>query len=79
MIEDLKLKIEKLVDSLAGLFNEYQPKIVLNGHSGGGSFIFGYLDIVEKIPLVIYGRSEVSPKFWNWIPEKLANPFATVM
>ena len=42
--------IRNFVDSLSGRFKEYGPKIVLNGHSGGGSFIFGYLDGVEKIP-----------------------------
>jgi hypothetical protein len=48
--ENSKPKIKDLVDSLSGLFKEYHPKIILNGHSGGGSFIFGYLDAVEKIP-----------------------------
>ena len=42
--------IKNLVDSLTDRFKEYDPKIVLNGHSGGGSFIFGYLDGVERIP-----------------------------
>ncbi|HEX6845662.1 MAG TPA: hypothetical protein VF144_01730 [Chitinophagaceae bacterium] len=45
-----KLIIKNLVDSVAGIFKEYDPKIILNGHSGGGSFIFGYLDAVDKIP-----------------------------
>src|SRR5262245_58273991 len=48
--QNSKIKIKKLVDSLTGIFAEYDPKIILNGHSGGGSFIFGYLDVVEKIP-----------------------------
>lgn len=48
--ENSKRKIKNLVDSLSGLFKMSHPKIILNGHSGGGSFIFGYLDIVEKIP-----------------------------
>ncbi|HMK20413.1 MAG TPA: hypothetical protein VK492_19570 [Chitinophagaceae bacterium] len=42
--------IRSFVDSLADRFKEYHPKIVLNGHSGGGSFIFGYLDGVPSIP-----------------------------
>ena len=28
-------------------------RIVLSGHSGGGSFIFGYIDAVEEIPAAI--------------------------
>jgi hypothetical protein len=49
-IENSKVKIKNIVDSLAERFIEYHPKIILNGHSGGGSFIFGYLDAVDKIP-----------------------------
>ena len=45
-----KVKIKNIVDSLSDLFKEYRPKVILNGHSGGGSFIFGYLEVVEKIP-----------------------------
>ena len=48
--QNSKIKIKSIVDSMADMFKEYHPKIVLNGHSGGGSFIFGYLDVVEKIP-----------------------------
>lgn len=47
--------IKNIVDSLADLFKDYHAKIVLNGHSGGGSFIFGYLDAVAKIPGKIEG------------------------
>ena len=43
-------KIKNIVDSLTERFNDYNPRLILNGHSGGGSFIFGYLDAVEKIP-----------------------------
>lgn len=43
--------IKNIVDSIAGIFKMYDPKIILNSHSGGGSFIFGFLDAVESIPL----------------------------
>jgi len=42
--------IKNIVNSLSDLFKDHHTKIVLNGHSGGGSFILGYLDGVEKIP-----------------------------
>lgn len=42
--------IRSVVDSLSDRFKEFSPSIFLNGHSGGGSFIFGYLDGVPKIP-----------------------------
>jgi len=44
------LIIKNIVDTLSFQFKNYSPKIILNGHSGGGSFIFGYLDAIEKIP-----------------------------
>lgn len=42
--------IARVVDSLVNLFADLHPAIVLNGHSGGGSFIFGYLDALPAIP-----------------------------
>ncbi len=43
-------EIRRMVDSIAGMFEGRHPEIMLNSHSGGGSFIFGYLDAVDKIP-----------------------------
>jgi hypothetical protein len=43
-------EIKRIVDSVTGLFREYHPSVMLNSHSGGGSFIFGYLDAVKQIP-----------------------------
>lgn len=44
-------QIRNLVDSLT---REFQPQQVdLSGHSGGGSFLFGYIEAVESIPSVI--------------------------
>lgn len=43
-------EIKRIVDSVSNLFSEFHPSIMLNSHSGGGSFIFGYLDAVTKIP-----------------------------
>jgi pimeloyl-ACP methyl ester carboxylesterase len=79
--ENSKPKIKNLVDSLTGLFKEYHPKIILNGHSGGGSFIFGYLDAAEKIPNNIeriafldsdygYDDSLHTKKFVDWLQNK---------
>jgi len=42
--------IKNIIDSTAYLFKTFHPKLVLNGHSGGGSLIFGYLDAVNDIP-----------------------------
>lgn len=45
-------EIKNIVDTIASLYRK--PHIYLNGHSGGGSFIFGYLKSVLKIPKNIY-------------------------
>jgi hypothetical protein len=76
---DFKTIIPHLVDSLAGLIPAKHKSIYLNGHSGGGSFIFGYLAGVEQIPSAIkrisfldsdYGYdSSYYPKFKNWLQQ----------
>jgi hypothetical protein len=42
--------IPELVSTVKKLFTGRQVETVLSGHSGGGSFIFGYLNAVERIP-----------------------------
>jgi hypothetical protein len=74
---DFKTLIPHLVDSLSGIIKAKQKSIYLNGHSGGGSFIFGYLAGVEVIPNKIkrisfidsnYGYdSSYYPKFRQWL------------
>ena len=76
---DFKTLIPHLVDSLSGIIQKRKTDIYLNGHSGGGSFIFGYLAGVEQIPEKIkrisfldsdYGYdSSYYPKFKNWLQQ----------
>ena len=76
---EFKKEIPHLVDSLGGLIKAKRKIIYLNGHSGGGSFIFGYLAGVEKIPASVkrisfldsdYGYdSSYYPKFKNWLQQ----------
>jgi hypothetical protein len=42
--------IKNIIDSITGIFQYYGPAIVLNSHSGGGSFIIGFIDAVKDIP-----------------------------
>jgi len=43
-------QIPEIISSVRKIFTNNPVEIVLSGHSGGGSFIFGYLNAVEKIP-----------------------------
>ncbi len=45
-----KKEIPHMIDSLAGLVEGKRKIVYLNGHSGGGSLIFGYLAGVGQIP-----------------------------
>ena len=45
--------IKNLVDSVKSIFKEFSPEIVLSGHSGGGRFIFSYIDHFETIPAFV--------------------------
>jgi len=42
--------IPEIVATVKKLFHGHEVETVLSGHSGGGSFIFGYLNAVDKIP-----------------------------
>ena len=42
--------IRGLVEELTARYSALSPRVTLSGHSGGGSFIFGYLGAVEEIP-----------------------------
>jgi hypothetical protein len=42
--------IARIVDTVRNELRSFNPKVILTGHSGGGSFVFGFLDGVETIP-----------------------------
>lgn len=76
--------IKNIIDSITDAFKTYKPKIILNGHSGGGSFIFGFLDAVDEIPAQVeriafldsdYGYEEEKhkTKLINWLKQAKAN------
>ncbi len=75
--QDYKIRLPLLTDSLAASITTHQKSIYLNGHSGGGSFIFGCLAGVQEIPSYIkrisfldsdYGYdSSYFPKLKNWL------------
>ncbi len=50
---DFRVLIPHLVDSITASLPGKKKEIYLNGHSGGGSFIFGYLAGVGKIPAAV--------------------------
>lgn len=69
--------ITGLVEYIKNIFSQYNPFIVLNGHSGGGRFTFSFLDGVSAIPSYVkritfldsdYGYdNSYGPKFVNWL------------
>ena len=71
-------QVKKMVDDVKEIFASWQPKVVLNGHSGGGRFIFSYLDAVNEIPKDVvriafldsdygYEDSVYGPKLERWL------------
>lgn len=76
--------IKRMVDSITGIFKVYDPKIILNSHSGGGSFVFGYLDAVDSIPANVeriafldsdygYEESKHKNKLVAWLQQSKEN------
>jgi hypothetical protein len=72
-------EIQMIVDSIFNSVPSKKKAIYLNGHSGGGSFLFGYLDGIEKIPSTVerisfldsdYGyNTGYTSKFIVWLKE----------
>ncbi|NUN08795.1 MAG: fibronectin type III domain-containing protein [Ignavibacteriaceae bacterium] len=75
--------INSIIDTLRNMFGTTGTTVHLSGHSGGGSFIFGYLNSVTAIPSFIkritfldsnYGYDDsYGPKFVNWLNSSAEN------
>lgn len=80
--------VQKLIDTVCSFFRKYETFVVLSGHSGGGRFIFSFIDANEKIPSYVkricfldsnYGYdSSYTPKFSEWLRSSEEN-FLCVM
>lgn len=75
---DYREQVKAMVESLTGLFAPWKPELVLNGHSGGGRFVFSYLDACSEIPPEVtriafldsnYGWEDdvYGPKLTHWL------------
>ncbi len=75
---DYARNVKKLVDEVKAIFAQWNPKVALNGHSGGGRFLFSYLDAVKEIPEDVvriafldsdYGYEDTiyGPKLERWL------------
>jgi hypothetical protein len=75
---DYAQNVKKIVNGVKEIFAQWNPKIVLNGHSGGGRFIFSYLDSATEIPEDVvriafldsnygYEDSIYGPKIERWL------------
>lgn len=47
---DYRSLVKDIVDNIRSVFAKWSPELALNGHSGGGRFIFDYIDAVGTIP-----------------------------
>jgi hypothetical protein len=75
---DYRSQVKDIVDNVRSVFEEWHPQIVLNGHSGGGRFIFNYMDAVGTIPGDVvriafldsdYGYEDTiyGPRLFRWL------------
>jgi hypothetical protein len=51
--KDADQAISKIVSLISERYAAFNPKLTLSGHSGGGSFIFGYINSQAQIPAII--------------------------
>ncbi len=74
---DFAILIKHIVDTVYNMVHSKRKFVYLNGHSGGGSFIFGFIAGVDPIPSTIkrisfldsdYGYdSSYYPKLYYWL------------
>lgn len=81
-------QITNIVADILKRYKKLKPKIILSGHSGGGSFIFGYINSQNQIPSYIerigfldatygYETEKHQAKLKNWLNNK--NKFLQVI
>jgi hypothetical protein len=75
---DYNDQVKRIVDDLTEIFTPWKPELVLTGHSGGGRFIFNFLDAHEEIPQEVvriafldsnygYDDAKYGPKIAGWL------------
>ncbi|MDZ7633804.1 MAG: hypothetical protein U5L72_04965 [Bacteroidales bacterium] len=75
---DYRDQVKRMVNDISAIFAPWQPDLVLNGHSGGGRFIFSYIDSHDVIPPAVkriafldsnYGYDDTiyGPKIVSWL------------
>lgn len=65
-------KIREVVEYILTLFSEFNPHIELNSHSGGGNFIFGFMDANAEIPKYVKRISFIDSNY-NWDNKRYGN------
>jgi hypothetical protein len=75
--------IKTIIDSVRNIFSNYNTKVAITGHSGGGSFMFGFLNSYTEIPSFVeriafldsdYNYDDsYAPKFINWLKSSSNN------
>lgn len=71
-------EVKRITDEITALFVPWDPELALNGHSGGGRFIFSCLDAFDRIPDMVvrisfldsnYGweNDSYGPKIVSWL------------
>jgi hypothetical protein len=74
-------QIGELVAKILLRYKNFNPQVILSGHSGGGSFIFGYINSQAQIPTYIerigfldatygYETEKHQVKLKNWLKTK---------
>jgi len=75
---DYRDLVRGIVVDITSIFAPWHPELVLNGHSGGGRFIFSFIDAHEEIPASVkriafldsnYGYDDTlyGPKLVSWL------------
>lgn len=86
---DYREQVKGIVDGITSLFAPWNPELVLNGHSGGGRFIFSFIDAHDQIPQEVvriafldssYGYDDAlyGPKIVSWLKSDMNRYLCTL-
>jgi len=82
--------IKTMVDSVRAIFKTYDTRVTLSSHSGGGYFMFGYINSVTEIPTYVerisfldsnYGYDEAlnhGKKLSQWLKASATNTLSVL-
>lgn len=81
--------LKKMTEDVMSLFANYNPYIIIDGHSGGGNIAFGIMDAASEIPTYVkkiafidsdynWDNTKYGPKLLKWLNSSKENKLTVI-